>query len=472
MAHEISVTVQGTTEAVFGFGEIPWWNSSTLSATVLDRAVSFDEIFTIAFPWTADMEQLIYADGMPSSQHGIRRSDTKAELGVHSGTYGNIQPRDLFDFCAAFFVESQVPIASAIAMRGGKVLNISARLGELNILNSGDIHKSYLCFVNSFDGSLKAEVYKSYVQPVCMNTTIVGLASADFKMEYKHSKHVQKRIHADINQVKQLMIAQQATDQKVQSVLESLAKVKPSREAYETILTELFGDGDTKKTSNKKAQFTAIVANGVNATVYPDFRGTGYGIYTALTDYVDHYQTVRMTDGRSNMDQSQIRFERSTIGDGAKLKAKGLEVLERVLVLADGSSCEDKPMYMDMVYGNSSESVWPSIKPMDPYPYNGDTSQVYSTIADFTKDTTPIPIWDSLPLPDDSPVDCLTMYTTLDQALFPAQCALESIVETLPSGVSMKAVRVPVSNTLAFIDLCKHHDCAVFTADQWTDLHK
>lgn len=337
MAHEIYVTDAGTTEAVFGFGEVPWWHSDTLRATVMDRAVTFDEVFSIAFPWHAEKEQLLYEDGMPSSQYGIRRSDTKAELGVHSESYGNIQPRSLFNFCAAFFEHGKVPISSAIAMRGGKVLNISARLGELNILNSGDIHKSYLCFVNSFDGTLKAKVYKSYIQPVCMNTTVAGLASADATMEYRHSKHVEKRIAADIQQVHQLMLAQQATDDKVKAVLEALAQVKPTREAYDAILTELFGDSEHTKTRNTKAQYTQIVSQGINATSYPDFRGTGYGLYTALTDYTDHYQTVRQTDNRSAQDTGEIRLERSLIGAGAQLKAKGLEVLEKVLLQTDGA---------------------------------------------------------------------------------------------------------------------------------------
>ena len=101
-------------------------------------------------------------------------------------------------------------------------------------------------------------------------------------------------------------------------------------------------------------------------------------------------------------------------------------------------------------------------------PFNEPESLIakdYKTIQDTLT-------WDSLPLTDNNPADCVTMYTTLDQALLPSECALEAIVETLPSGVAMKAVSVPTVCVCAFIDLCKEHGCAVFTQAQWTDLHK
>jgi phage/plasmid-like protein (TIGR03299 family) len=348
MAHEMSINGQGQVEAVFGYGEVPWWNSSKLIATVLPGAVDFDSIFTIAFPWHAEMEQLQYADGSLSSQAGIRRSDTKYELGVHSLSYGNIQPKDLFEFCASFFKEHpEVPISSALAMSGGKVLNISCRLGEINILGSGDIHKSYLCFVNSYNGRFKAQVYKSYIQPVCMNTTRAGLASADFKMSYKHSKNVRQTIEHDGQKASSLMAQSEATDVKVKEVLEALAMRKPTRQAFETILNELFGKEDSNRIKNTKTVVTDFIANGINAQKFPDFKMTGYGIYTALTDYADHASPIKITQGRASQSEEEIRVERNLLGESATFKEKALTVLETILIHTDGT-LEASPVQIDM----------------------------------------------------------------------------------------------------------------------------
>ena len=175
-----------------------------------------------------------------------------------------------------------------------------------------------------------------------MNTTVAGIASADAFKGYRHTKHVEKRIEADIQDVHALMLAQQATDEKVKEVLEALAQRKPTRQAYETILDELFGKGETGRTKNIKAEVSQLVSSGVNAKAFPDFRGTGYGIYTALTDYSDHFRQVRMTNNRGNTSLDQIRAETALIGDGAKFKTQALDVLEKVLVLSDGS-CESAP---------------------------------------------------------------------------------------------------------------------------------
>ena len=375
MAHEISINSLGQSEAVFGFGERPWWDNASMPATVLPNAVSFDQIFSIAFPWTAEMEQLQYADGSLSSQHGIRRSDTKMELGVHSGSYGNIQPRDLFDFCAAFFREyPEVPIASAIAMQGGAVLNLSARLGEINILNSGDIHKSYLCFVNSFNGRVKAQVYKSYVRPVCMNTTISGISSADFSMQYKHTKNVRDRIARDSNKAAQLMLAQQATDDRVKEVLEKLAKRKLKKETYIAILDDLF-PGEKTRAENIKKEVTALFADNDN-NKFPEWKNTAYALFNAVTNYADHDRVVRMTKGRDYMSESQVRFESSIIGEGADLKQRALE---RILVLSDGTeTIESAPMV--------------SLPPMTDTPQKGNTRKTSQNASQPIIEVKPVQI--------------------------------------------------------------------------------
>lgn len=343
MAHEISVNMLGQTESVFGYGEKPWWDSKNLQATVLPNAVSFDEIFSIAFPWIAEMEQLQYADGSLSQQHGIRRSDTKMELGVHSGTYGNIQPKDLFDFCASFFeAYPEVPISSAISMQSGAVLNISARLGEIDVLDSGDITRSYLCFVNSFNGRIKAQVYKSYVRPVCMNTTVSGISSADFAMSYKHTSGVRDRIKRDSNQAAQLMIAQQATDARIKEVLETLAKRKLKKETYVNILNALFPE-ESKQAESTKSDITALFADN-DHNAFPDWKGTAYALFQAITRHADHERTVRITKGKSHLSEEQVRFENNffdgikSIGktDPAKMDIKA-RALERILVLSDGT---------------------------------------------------------------------------------------------------------------------------------------
>jgi len=342
MAHEIAFDSMGQAEAVFGYGEFPWWHSDSMPAQVLQGPVSFDDIFSIAWPWRAVQEQLQYADGSLSAQHGIRRSDTGAELGVHSGNYGNIQPRDLFDFCAAFFqTYPEIPIAAAIAMQGGAVLNLSARTGAIDVLGSGDITKTYISFLNSYNGRFKATVYMSSVRAVCMNTTRQGLSSADFSMDYRHTKNIKARIASDTKDAARLMAQQQATVANLKASLEKLAQRRLKPQGYISILNALFGEQDTGRTNNIKSKVMELVDDN-DGNRWPEWKKTAYGLYQAVTNYVDHAQLVKQTNKTSNMTDDQIRFERAQVGDGAKLKEKALQ---KILVMADGSECcEDAPI--------------------------------------------------------------------------------------------------------------------------------
>lgn len=339
----VSVNGVNYVEAVFGYGEIPWWNSADMPATVYAGALSYDNVFAIAFPWQALQQQLAYPDGALSSQYGLRRSDTLAELGVHSGQYGLVQPSDLFEFAETFFkTHPEIPISAAISLKGGKILNLACKVGEIDVLGSGDIHKSYLQFMNSYDGSYAATIYKTYIQAVCMNTTRSGLAVASSKMQYKHTRHVKSRITADVSQVAELMAAQALTDQNMQTALETLAKRRLTKATYESILNDLFGDSDSTRAKNVKAAVTEIASVGTNATAFPDFRGTAYGAYTAITDYVDHSRNVRSTAGRAGMSDDQMRAEGALVGEWSSFKEKALE---RILVLTDGSEVVDTTYY-------------------------------------------------------------------------------------------------------------------------------
>lgn len=64
------------------------------------------------------------------------------------------------------------------------------------------------------------------------------------------------------------------------------------------------------------------------------------------------------------------------------------------------------------------------------------------------------------------------MYATMDQAFLLPDSEVEAIVGTLPSGVSMKRVKVPVTSVDYQIRQCIALGHAVFTQTEWTALGK
>lgn len=465
MAHEISIRSNGVIEAIFGENMAPWWQKTTMQAKVVQGFLSFDDIFSredSPFNWTAIVEQLQYADGGLSSQHGIRRSDTLAELGVHSGQYGNIQPKDMFNFCAAFFdAHPEIPISSAIVMQGGAVLSISAKVGEIDILGSGDKSSSYLSFTNSYNGRIKAQASKSYIRHVCMNTTISSISSADINFVYKHTKNVQERMKGDQKKIHGLMVAQIATDEKIQEVLETLAKRKlvgkDGAQRCDKILTELFGESTATRSKNIRADVLELFADN-DGEKFPEWKNTPYSLYQSITNYVDHKRGTRDTTG---IGESASRFESATIGAGAQLKCRALE-----LVLAHSEGCEE-----------STPKYFMASSPTDVatgYASNPDTTPHtdYSVLAEEYD-----PSYDDQPPTDISTisteeVETVDIYTTaplhIDHHI---SVQLGAIIEILSPTVSMYRLIVSANDAEYYIDTAKQEGYAAFTEAEWTALH-
>jgi phage/plasmid-like protein (TIGR03299 family) len=334
MAHEISINSNGVGELVLGFGKNAWHTLGTIFA----QGVPLSEAKRIAFPYTAVKEGLYLADGRLTERAAILRSDTAAIIGYVGKDYEAVQPSEMFDFLG-----NELEISSAGSLKGGSVLFVQSPIGELDVLKSGDVHKLYLTFNNSFDGSIQAQGYITSVREVCWNTVNMGLNNIHGKaLKFKHTKSVHEKIRA----FQDIMEGQVATAQNMQAVMDKLAMWKLTKQTYTTILDSVF-PGEGTKTENIKARITELFADN-DSNAFPDFAKTGYAMLNAITNYADHEKSARITSNSTYKDASMQRLENAVIGDGAKLKTEALRVLQHVLVMADGSETVEPVGFVDM----------------------------------------------------------------------------------------------------------------------------
>lgn len=333
MAHEMSLRKDGTGEALFA--DNPAWHGL---GELIRGVFSAAEGMAKALPWDAlDIPLFAHAPAQSPHAHlaeqwgskfyrtnnkGIFRSDTGALIGTVGEHYEPIQPKTVFNYVDTLIEGSGYHYESAGALRGGSVIFVTARVGQIDVLGSGDITKTYLAFVNSFDGSLAAQVYLTGTRIVCMNTLQISLGNAQNTLRFRHTKNV----HARMDAAQALVTGVQATEADLKQKLETLAQRKVTRRAtYTAILDSLF-PGESTKTSNIKRDITDLWSDN-DHNAFPDWQGTAYSLYNAVTRYVDHERSTRGDDKRTS------RYESAILGTGAALKAKALE---KILVLTDG----------------------------------------------------------------------------------------------------------------------------------------
>jgi phage/plasmid-like protein (TIGR03299 family) len=333
MAHELSFK---NNQAELLLADTGAWHRL---GQIVQGAFSASDAIQQVIPWTA-LDLALYAHApcdspqaalaeqwgskfFKSDKVGIFRSDTGAHIGTVGASYAIIQPVHMFDFVDTMIEGSGFHYDSAGALRGGSVLFISARVGQIDVLGSGDVTRTYLAFINSFDGSLAAQAYLTGTRIVCMNTLQFSLGNVTgTTLRFKHTKNVHHKMHAAHNLVQGVL----ATQQDLQTKLETLAQRKIiKRERYTAILDSLF-PGESTKSENIKRDITALWSHN-DGNAFP-WEHTAYALYNAVTNYVDHSRATRGDD------RATSRAESAILGSGAALKAKALE---QILVLTDGT---------------------------------------------------------------------------------------------------------------------------------------
>lgn len=484
-------SVSGVAELVLGSGLSAWHGMGT----VFPGLVSRDDAIKGGMPFTAVEIPLILPSKVVFEKTGIKiesnktgqkallRSDTAAILGIVGDSYEALQPSEMFDFAEGVNVPGY---ETAGGLRGGSVLFLCAPIGEINVLGSGDITRTYLTFINSFDGSLAAQVYLSGVRVVCMNTLMMSLSSKKgAALKFKHTKS----IHDRLKQASLIMDGQQATEQKLREALEKLAARKLKRETYENILDDLF-PGDSTRSKNVKADVTSIFADN-DGNQFPDFKGTAYNLYNAVTNYVDHDRNVRITANSTSDNVKMQRFESALIGSGAELKTRALE---RILVLSDGSEENEFGPIVSLPPKNITPRYQASIVPQPTteavhgvdfndaaydFPIGRDHSGYEKTSQDASQspiaveptDTAPQQYIGSKPIVDASE-PTMELFTTATESEDNPGTTTSAIVEVLPSGIQVRRVNVPESLVFEQLDRYKQGGFLAASKSRWDELQR
>jgi phage/plasmid-like protein (TIGR03299 family) len=341
MAHELSFK-NGKAELVLA--DTGAWHKLGTVFDTSQHIIDSKTAMAIACPWHAIKETLYIDRGnslIPTSQIALMRSDTQAIIGYASNTYVPIQPEYMFSWTDAVLGEPHPGYESAGALKGGSVLFLTARLGEINILGSGDRTRTYLTFMNSFDGSISAQAFLTGTRIVCMNTLKMSLGDKKSNtVKFRHTKNIESRLE----RTSQVMALALSTQADLQAKLESLAQRQLTKDLYMRVLDELF-PGEKTRTANVKLAITSIF-NSNDGDFIPEFKNTAYNLYNSVTNYVDHDRAVRLTKSSTASDSSMQRAESAILGSGAELKEKALDT---ILILTSGAAIAARDnKYFDM----------------------------------------------------------------------------------------------------------------------------
>lgn len=271
--------------------------------------VGLDEVYT------SDMQKI---EGYKST---VRR-DLSQPLAIVGDRYTVLQNSDAIKAIDQLTMDPNGPKYETVGtLRGGRTFWALARCPWLTNVK-GDQIDNFILLRNSHDGSSALTLMLTPVRVVCHNTLSMALKNSAVKLNIRHTKSIGLRVE---NAQDALGIVKNKIEETGQ-YFQRLAEIKPTEEQAKAMIEKLWpsskGETETTKVKNIRESVLALWDGGIGHD-QKDIKGTAWTLYNAVTQYVDHSGTVRVTEGRT---REESNFDSKILGAGAKLKSDALDL--------------------------------------------------------------------------------------------------------------------------------------------------
>ena len=292
--------------------ERPWHGIGT----VVEEAPTSENAIRIArLDWTVDQFP-VFANGneIPGYFANVR-SDTNEALGVVRNRYKIVQNTEAFDFVDGIVANKHLECRyeTAGSLFNGRRIFLLVKLPNKDLL--GDLVENYLFFTNSHDGSSALTAGITNVRVVCNNTLQMALEGASRIWRCRHTTNIEGKKQ----QAKEALGMAVKYMEGMEKTAWRMASKKINEEAFFRKLFEVDGHKDDSK--EKMIERIHIIYN--EKDDLQNFKGTAWGMYNAVADFVSNTEPLRKT--KNFNDNRLVEFF-----DGSKL----LETTQDILMVA------------------------------------------------------------------------------------------------------------------------------------------
>ena len=251
----------------------------------------------------------------------LMREDTRWVFDIVTERYQPIQNSECFDFVDALIESHDAHYVSAGALGHGEVVWVLAKLDNLSFrLTAEDEHQNYLLFTDRRDGKTATAKLCS-TRIVCNNTYTLAMGedSVAGVLRLRHTAGVQAKLKA----AKGLVAGVSAQVHTLEDKFKALAAKRVTGKSFKEVLTRLFPEFEKNaRQQNMAAQVAANFESNDGGAV-PQVAGTGYALFNAVTQWVDHQRGgFRVPEG-TNVDVRRAESALFGTGDAFKTAALG-----------------------------------------------------------------------------------------------------------------------------------------------------
>jgi phage/plasmid-like protein (TIGR03299 family) len=243
------------------------------------------------------------------------------QLGVVGKDYTIIQNEDSVGFLDALVDESGAHFEVAGALDGGRRTFTAMLLPDYMEFTGAagvrDPFNLYITALNSHDGSGSFKVIVTPVRVVCANTECAALSNVASKWAVRHTVNALKSIEEARRSLNLAFRYADAFAEEMNKLIDHTMEEDEARRLIDSVFQVDKAETDQQKTLRTKHADAAL--EGLYFPTVKGFEKTRYGLYNAVTEYIDHRIVIKDTIGAPAY--------RSIDGAYADIKSRAFQVL-------------------------------------------------------------------------------------------------------------------------------------------------
>ena len=317
MSHNLNITNNKT--SMMYVGDTPWHNLGTR----LDKpATATEAIEAAGLGFTVEKAILkTEIPNLPVPDHfATVRKDTKQVLGVVGSRYVPIQNKDAFSVFDSLVGEGEAMYHTAGVLGKGERIWLLAKLPSFIRINGGDIVEKYLLLTNAHDGTSAVRVKLTPIRVVCENTLTVALTGAEMEVHIRHTANAE----AKLKEAHEVLGLSNWLYTELERIFNGMKDRKMDEKEMKGYVRAIFPEPPRVFSKSRAPKIQEKVMELAETGKGSEMsKGTLWGVYNAVTEYVDH---CRLSNAKDNTRLTSMWF-----GSGERLKKQAFRIAKAIL---------------------------------------------------------------------------------------------------------------------------------------------
>ena len=307
-----------------------WHGLGTVVSEAPDSAAALE---LASLDWTVELESVrsnhgtLIPNAFTTVRTDLETSDDRRFLGIVGKRYNPIQNTEAFSLADALIGESGARFETAGSLKNGRVVWMLAKLPDAQTIGTSDKLENYLLLRTSHDGSESLEALLTTIRVVCNNTLTAALSKtkAANRVKVRHTKSAK----VNIDEARRILGIAKDHFEEQANRFQRMAETSVDSRFVEAFSKALYPDKQNQSNTRAENARHSIRRIFSGNQTSGESTGDAYGLYNALTEYLDHTASRPERTSKTQRQVAENRFTSILDGTIAKQRQAGFDLIGR-----------------------------------------------------------------------------------------------------------------------------------------------